>query len=122
MDEKQQTVLNERQVAVLDDILATTLTQWFKQRTDTIRRWVDEEKIMPVDPQAFLYMIWTTTQHYAEKNLFFVSSRFPKWSYSKERKTFEEMKEMYNAPMIGRNDVYWVSMETFYSMKPRNIK
>jgi hypothetical protein len=107
---------------VLDDILATTLTQWFKQRTDTIRRWVDEEKIMPVDPQAFLYMIWATTQHYAEKYLFFVSSQSRKWSYSKERGGFEEMKEMYNAPMIGRNDVYWVSMETFYSMKPKNIK
>jgi hypothetical protein len=36
--------------------------------------------------------------------------------------TLTEMKEMYNAPMIGRNDVYWVSMETFYSIKPKSIK
>jgi TetR/AcrR family transcriptional regulator len=31
-----------------------------------IRRWIREEKIKPVDPYALMYMIWATTQHYAD--------------------------------------------------------
>ncbi len=51
---------------VLDDFLGTTLKAWLEERVRIIRRWIHEEKIRPVDPHALMYMIWATTQHYAD--------------------------------------------------------
>lgn len=51
---------------VLDNFLGTTLKAWLSERVRVIRRWIREEKIKPVDPQALMYMIWATTQHYAD--------------------------------------------------------
>ena len=51
---------------VLDNFLGTTLKTWVKERTRIIRRWIREGKIKTVDPHALLYMIWATTQHYAD--------------------------------------------------------
>jgi TetR/AcrR family transcriptional regulator len=51
---------------VLDNFLGTTLKAWLNERVRIIRRWVREEKIKPVDPHALMYMIWATTQHYAD--------------------------------------------------------
>jgi TetR/AcrR family transcriptional regulator len=51
---------------VLDNFLGTTLKAWLKERVRVIRRWIREEKIKAVDPHALMYMIWATTQHYAD--------------------------------------------------------
>jgi len=51
---------------VLENFLGTTLKVWLKERTRIIRRWVRDGKINAVDPQVLLYMIWATTQHYAD--------------------------------------------------------
>lgn len=51
---------------VLDNFLGTTLKAWLNERVRIIRRWIREEKIKPVDPHALMYMIWATTQHYAD--------------------------------------------------------
>lgn len=51
---------------VLENFLGTTLKVWLKERTRIIRRWILDGKIKPIDPQALLYMIWATTQHYAD--------------------------------------------------------
>lgn len=51
---------------VLDNFLATTLKAWLNERTGIIRRWILEGKIKPVEPRALMYMIWATTQHYAD--------------------------------------------------------
>ena len=51
---------------VLENFLGTTLKTWLTERTRIIRRWIRDEKIKPLDPQALLYMIWATTQHYAD--------------------------------------------------------
>jgi len=51
---------------LLDEFLGTTLKAWLNQRVCVIRRWIREEKIRPVDPHALMYMIWATTQHYAD--------------------------------------------------------
>jgi len=51
---------------VLDNFLSTTLKAWLNERVHTIRRWAREEKIKSVDPHALMYMIWATTQHYAD--------------------------------------------------------
>lgn len=50
----------------LDNFLGTTLKAWLNERVRIIRRWAREEKIKSVDPHALLYMIWATTQHYAD--------------------------------------------------------
>jgi len=31
-----------------------------------IRQWVDDKRILPVEPSSLLYMIWASTQHYAD--------------------------------------------------------
>ncbi|MEE8339542.1 MAG: TetR/AcrR family transcriptional regulator [Xanthomonadales bacterium] len=51
---------------VLDNFLGTTLKAWLNERVRIIRRWIREEKIKAVDPHALMYMIWATTQHYAD--------------------------------------------------------
>jgi len=52
---------------VLGDVrLADLLNQWEKQITIQIREWIDEGKIRDIDPHYLLYMIWATTQHYAD--------------------------------------------------------
>ncbi len=51
---------------VLDNFLATTLKDWLRERTGIIRSWIREGKIKPINPRALMYMIWATTQHYAD--------------------------------------------------------
>ena len=51
---------------VIQDYLETTLRDWTTGRTALIQRWVDEGKMEPVDPAHLLYMLWATTQHYAD--------------------------------------------------------
>lgn len=51
---------------VIQDYLETTLRDWTAGRAAAIQRWIDEGKMAPVDPHHLLYMIWATTQHYAD--------------------------------------------------------
>lgn len=51
---------------VIQDYLETTLREWTDSRIAVIRRWIDEGRISPVNPEYLLYMIWATTQHYAD--------------------------------------------------------
>jgi len=51
---------------VMENFLGTTLKTWVDERARIIRGWVKEGKIKPVHPRALLYMIWATTQHYAD--------------------------------------------------------
>jgi len=51
---------------MLDGFLGTTLKAWLTERVGFIRRWMREGKINKVDPNALMYMIWATTQHYAD--------------------------------------------------------
>ncbi|MGL4280008.1 MAG: TetR/AcrR family transcriptional regulator [Albidovulum sp.] len=51
---------------VIQDYLETTLRDWTAGRVAAIQRWIDEGRLAPVDPRHLLYMIWATTQHYAD--------------------------------------------------------
>ena len=51
---------------VIQDYLETTLRDWTEGRVALIRRWIDEGKMAPVDPHHLLYMLWASTQHYAD--------------------------------------------------------
>jgi TetR/AcrR family transcriptional regulator len=51
---------------VIQDYLETTLRDWTEGRIAAIQRWIDEGKMRPVNPRHLLYMLWATTQHYAD--------------------------------------------------------
>jgi TetR/AcrR family transcriptional regulator len=51
---------------VIQDYLETTLRNWTAGRVRVIQRWIDAGKMAPVDPYHLLYMLWATTQHYAD--------------------------------------------------------
>jgi len=51
---------------VIQDYLETTLVEWTEDRIRVIRRWIDSGQMDPVDPRHLLYMLWATTQHYAD--------------------------------------------------------
>ncbi len=51
---------------VIQDYLETTLREWTEGRAKVIRRWIADGKMKPVDPNYLMYMVWATTQHYAD--------------------------------------------------------
>ena len=51
---------------VIQDYLETTLRDWTKGRSRLIQKWVDAGKMDPINPEHLLYMLWATTQHYAD--------------------------------------------------------
>ena len=51
---------------IIQDYLETTLQRWTDTRIVVIRRWIDAGLIRPIEPRWLLYMIWATTQHYAD--------------------------------------------------------
>jgi TetR/AcrR family transcriptional regulator len=51
---------------VIQDYLETTLRDWTEGRIAVIQRWIDQGKMRPVNPRHLLYMLWATTQHYAD--------------------------------------------------------
>ena len=53
---------------VIQDYLETTLREWTAGRVALINRWIAAGKMAPVNPEKLLYMLWATTQHYADFN------------------------------------------------------
>jgi TetR/AcrR family transcriptional regulator len=51
---------------VIQDYLETTLREWTAGRAAVIRGWIAAGQMAPTDPQHLLYMLWATTQHYAD--------------------------------------------------------
>ncbi len=51
---------------VIQDYLETTLRDWTEDRVAVIQTWIDRGLMDPVDPHHLLYMVWATTQHYAD--------------------------------------------------------
>jgi len=51
---------------VIQDYLETTLRDWTEGRIAVINRWISDGRMAPVDPRHLLYMLWATTQHYAD--------------------------------------------------------
>jgi TetR/AcrR family transcriptional regulator len=50
----------------IQDFLETTLTQWVKSRGAVVERWIAEGVLKPIDPKTLFFMIWASTQHYAD--------------------------------------------------------
>ena len=51
---------------VLGDVLAGRLKKLVDEKTAVIRRWIAKGELAPVDPHHLIFMIWATTQHYAD--------------------------------------------------------
>jgi TetR/AcrR family transcriptional regulator len=54
-----------RGAPVVQDYLDTTLTEWVRSRSAVVMRWIAQGKLRPLEPKYLFYMIWATTQHYA---------------------------------------------------------
>ncbi|MCV2892249.1 TetR/AcrR family transcriptional regulator [Lentibacter sp. XHP0401] len=51
---------------IIQDYLEGRLMEWTKDRSKHIERWIANGEMDPIDPAHLLYMIWSTTQHYAD--------------------------------------------------------
>ncbi len=51
---------------ILKERLRDNLYEWAKLKESKIREWIDSGQINPVEPSYLLYMIWASTQHYAD--------------------------------------------------------
>lgn len=51
---------------VVGSFLKTELKQLVDEKARVIRTWVSAGKLAPVDPHHLIFMIWATTQHYAD--------------------------------------------------------
>lgn len=51
---------------VIQDYLETTLVEWTDSRIEVINGWIETGLMDPIEPRHLLYMIWATTQHYAD--------------------------------------------------------
>ena len=50
----------------LGTALDDSLCGWAKLKEAKIRQWVENGRNLPVEPSGLLYMIWASTQHYAD--------------------------------------------------------
>lgn len=50
----------------IGDYLKEELQPWFKSRVALLQSWMDAGKMRQCDPASVIYMIWATTQHYAD--------------------------------------------------------
>lgn len=51
---------------VIQDYLNDTVKPWMDAHVEVVNRWIERGKMRAVVPQNFIYMIWATTQHYAD--------------------------------------------------------
>ena len=51
---------------LLRDALAIELRDLVDQKAAVIRAWISAGRLAPVDPRHLLFMLWATTQHYAD--------------------------------------------------------
>ena len=55
-----------RGAPVLKECIYDEQRQWLAPRIELFQRWIDEGKMLPIDPLQLIFMIWSVTQHYAD--------------------------------------------------------
>ncbi|WP_176051750.1 TetR/AcrR family transcriptional regulator [Burkholderia sp. BCC1644] len=50
----------------MQDILSERVKPWFDTRVSVIDGWIARGLLAPIDAHALMYLIWATTQHYAD--------------------------------------------------------
>ena len=51
---------------VAQEFLELTLKPWIDARSKVVERWIRQGQLRPIAPRTLFYMIWATTQHYAD--------------------------------------------------------
>lgn len=51
---------------IISGVLATRLKTLVDDKAKVIQRWIAEGRLAPIDPHHLIFMIWATTQHYAD--------------------------------------------------------
>lgn len=46
--------------------LRTNMREWVRGRAAVIQTWIDQGRMAPVDPVQLIFLIWSSTQHYAD--------------------------------------------------------
>lgn len=50
----------------LKEFSRTYLRQWVREKAKVFQAWIDQGKMAPVDPVHLIFLIWSSTQHYAD--------------------------------------------------------
>ncbi len=50
----------------LQEHLRTDVRQWFRDKVRIIESWIEQGKMREVNAEHLIFMIWSTTQHYAD--------------------------------------------------------
>ncbi|MGS0897108.1 TetR family transcriptional regulator C-terminal domain-containing protein [Burkholderia stagnalis] len=74
----------------MQDILSQRVKPWFDTRVKVIDGWIARGLLAPIDAHALLYLIWATTQHYAD---FDAQIRALSGKRAFTRKAFDEKTE-----------------------------
>lgn len=53
----------------IQEFLKTRLKHLVDEKAAVIRDWIEQGRLAPVDPYHLIFMIWATTQHYADFNV-----------------------------------------------------
>lgn len=56
----------QRGAPLMLEFLQTRLKTLVDEKARIIRIWIDQGKLAPIDPYHLIFMIWATTQHYAD--------------------------------------------------------
>ena len=51
---------------LLKDYLRNEMRPFVRARAAVIEKWIDQGKMKPVDPTHLIFLIWSSTQHYAD--------------------------------------------------------
>ena len=46
--------------------LRTNMREWVRGRAGVMQQWIDQGRMAPVDPVQLIFLIWSSTQHYAD--------------------------------------------------------
>ncbi|WP_321786438.1 TetR/AcrR family transcriptional regulator [Burkholderia pyrrocinia] len=74
----------------MQDILSERVKPWFDTRVMVIEGWIARGLLAPIDAHALMYLIWATTQHYAD---FDAQIRALSGKRAFTRKAFDEKTE-----------------------------
>ncbi|AHI31663.1 TetR family transcriptional regulator [Marinobacter salarius] len=48
------------------DHLRTNMREWVRGRAEVMQQWINDGRMAPVDPVQLIFLIWSSTQHYAD--------------------------------------------------------
>lgn len=54
---------------VLHEYLATDFKHWVQRKVSVIETWIEQDLIDAINPHHLLFLIWSSTQHYADFNV-----------------------------------------------------